>query len=58
MEEDAPASNILKEGTDHESLTDDAKRFLQSVSRAYYPDFTTSLEDTYYSYEVFPVQPL
>ena len=29
-----------------------AKKFLRSVCRAYYPSFTSAIEDTYYSYEV------
>lgn len=51
MDEISPGASMQSEA-DASVNDDSAKKFLQSVCRAYYPDFTTAIEDTYYSYDV------
>ena len=54
MEESSPPPSLQSEDSADTSLSssEEAKRFLQSVCRAYYPKFTSAIEDTYFSYQV------
>ena len=51
MDESSPPPSLQSNESTDVSLSpsEDAKRFLQSVCRAYYPKFTSAIEDTYYS---------
>ncbi|XP_063689219.1 uncharacterized protein LOC134822239 [Bolinopsis microptera] len=54
LEESSPPPSLESSDNTDTSLSasEEAKRFLQSVCRAYYPKFTSAIEDTYFSYEI------